>query len=423
MNGEDLEIGGHAPLAPSGAHRWIACPASVTAERGFPDQPSREADEGSAMHEVRARCLRLGVDPERYLGWPFLGGTRRAAIATAKRLAALVPGIDRIRDLCERKDGSVADNIVSLRQAEPRYVLIEEKLRFEDRALADVYGTLDFGAFLPWRAEVVVSDLKFGQGVPVYAEHNEQQLIYGALFLDSLTSAERRKIRDVRIIIDQPRIPDAGGEWVVTIEHVGRWIDEVLYPAVEATKSRTPKYGPGPKACYWCKARRACAAHTEYCVKTLGISFDDERDGRTFATSGIEEMSLERRVYLAQHHDMLDKFLTATSESVLRDALAGLPTPGLKAAYGNQGKRTWGDPDGAEEELVKLLDGDCFVTKLISPTEAADRLPRAKMDALNKFISREPAKPKLVSAESKKPAITPIAMPDERVSTRRSIGI
>jgi hypothetical protein len=73
--------------------------------------------------------------------------------------------------------------------------------------------------------------------------------------------------------------------------------------------------------------------------------------------------------------------------------------------------------------LVRLLDGDCFVTKLISPTEAADRLPRAKMDALNRFISREPAKPKLVFAESKKPAITPIAMPDERVSTRRSIGI
>lgn len=368
------------------------------------------------MHEVRARCLREGRDPLDYLGWVFFGGTRRAFLASRERLEHLVEGIDRLRDLCARDAGlsqSYGD-IELMRKAEPRHVLVEEKMRFEDRALADVFGTLDFGAYLPWLSEVVISDLKFGQGVPVYAEHNEQQLIYAALFLDSLTSAERRKIKEIRIIIDQPRISDAGGEWVISIEHLGRWVDEVLYPAVEATKSRNPKYNPGKKQCFWCKARPACAAYTDFNIKTLGVSFDDERDGQTFATAGIEKLSVERRAYLAQHQEMLEKFLALVHESVLADALAGRPTPGMKAVLGNQGKRTWADEDAAEEELVKLLEGDCYETKLISPTTAEDRLPREKMARLKMHIHREPAKPKLVSADNKKPAIKPIEMTDER---------
>lgn len=405
----------HSKLSPSGAHRWIACPASVRAEQGFPDKSSPEADEGSAMHEIRARCLREGRDPIEYLGWVFLGGTRRPTLATEKRLRFLVPGIDRIRELCERDNGLTLERI---RAAEPRYLLIEEKLHFEDKTLADVNGTLDLGAYLPWREEALVDDLKFGQGQPVYAEHNEQQLIYAALFLDSLTSAERRKIKNIRIIIDQPRIPDAGGEWVITTEHLGRWVDEVLYPAVAATDAREPKYGPGPKACFWCKAKPGCAAYTDYNIKTLGVKFDDERDGRTFAVPGVEPLSIERRVHLTRHREMIEKFLSMVGESVLQDALRGLPTPGLFAGYGNQGKRTWANEDDAEEELVKLLDGDCYETKLISPTTAADRLPRDKMKALEGFISREPAKPKLFPEGSKRPAIPPVAMDDERPNRR-----
>ena len=364
------------------------------------------------MHEVRARCLREGWLPIDFLGWVFFGGTRRGTLADRKRLTYLDHGIDRLRDLC-------GDDLHLIKLEEPRHLLVEEKLHFEDLALADVHGTLDFGAYIraPFNmAEVVISDLKFGAGVPVFAENNEQQLIYAALFLDQLTRSERKKIDTITIIIDQPRITDAGGEWVVSAAQIERWVDEKLYPAVEAVKSRNRRYAPGKKTCFWCKAKRACEAYQDFNLKTLGVTFDDERDGSNFAVSGISELSAERRAYLAQHADMLKKFLDLVEESVLADAIAGLPTPGVKAISGRQGNRAWVNEDLALKALVPLLAERATETKTISPSVAADLLPNKVFEGLADLIKREPAKPKLVSADHPKPAIKPIQMEDERNS-------
>ena len=396
----------HAPLAPSAAHRWLHCHASVEAEKGFPDRSSREADEGSAMHEVRARCLRLGRDPMDYEGWVFFGGTRRGTLANVARLRKLEPGIDRIRELCGDEPMAVSD---------PRYVAIEETLHFEDRALADVYGTLDFGAYFDSGA--ALSDLKFGAGTPVYAENNEQQLIYADLFLDRLTKAERKRIDRIRIVIDQPRISGAGGEWVIEPDYLVRWRDTVLHPAVAAIQSRGPKkYAPGIKTCQWCKAKRACVAYQDFNLETLGVKFEDERDGKTFNTAGIAEMSIERRAYLAKHKGMLEKFLDGVAESVLEDCLSGAPVPLMKSILGNQGDRVWIDETAARKALEPHLGEKATVTKTISPTVAADLLPRKVMEGFKDLIKRNPAKPKLTTLDDKKPAYVPVKMDDERAS-------
>ena len=373
------------------------------------------------MHEVRALCLKEGRDPFDFLGWPFIVGDekRRVFIATQKRLNALVEGLERIYDICSR-DAGLAQGYGDLtiwREVEPRYVAIEESLKFEYPALADVYGTLDLGVYLPWKRKIVLSDLKFGQGQPVYAENNEQQLIYAALFLDSLTKKERKDVDDVHIIIDQPRIADAGGEWIVTTDYLDRWIAETLLPAVEATKVRNPKYNPGRKQCYWCKAARAnaCEAYADFNIKNLGITFDDERDTAALAPTGLERLSAERRAHLALHRQMIEKFLEAVCAEVLADAIAGRPTPGLKAGLGNRGKRAWTDEDAAEDALVPLLGDKALETKLISPTAAAEMLPRKTWEPIAKALVKQgDAKPTLVPAESPKRAVKQIEMTDER---------
>ena len=404
----------HAPLPPSGAHCWLHCTASVEAQKGFPNRSSVEADEGTAMHEVRARCLKLGMNPMDFEGWMFFGGTRRATLANAKRLRALEPGIDRIRDLCGDDIG------VKAPAGEPRYLAIEETLRYEDRTLADVHGTLDFGAFLPGPAqiadagEVVIDDLKFGAGTPVYAENHEQQLIYADLFLDRLTKAERKRVQHIRIIIDQPRIADAGGEWVIEPDYLARWRDTVLHPAVAEIKSGKTKYAPGLKTCLWCRAKPACAAWQDFNIKTLGITFNDERDGANFNVAGIQEMSIERRAYLALHYDMLKRFLDVVEESVLQDALTGRPVPLMKAILGKQGNRQWTSEEAALDALEPLLGERATETKTISPTTAGELLPRKVMEGLTSLIKREPAKPKLVPLGNPKPAYVPVQMDDER---------
>ncbi len=48
---------GHARLGPSGAKKWMACPGSIVLEAAFPNTSSKYADEGTACHDIAARCL------------------------------------------------------------------------------------------------------------------------------------------------------------------------------------------------------------------------------------------------------------------------------------------------------------------------------------------------------------------------------
>ena len=63
----------HAELSASSAHRWISCPASISASRGIADSSSAAAEEGTAAHELAERCLRDGTDPRDAIGNIFNG--------------------------------------------------------------------------------------------------------------------------------------------------------------------------------------------------------------------------------------------------------------------------------------------------------------------------------------------------------------
>ena len=54
----------HAKLSASGAHRWIACPGSVKAEEGIPEQTSSFAEEGTLAHSVAEAILTGKTAPE-----------------------------------------------------------------------------------------------------------------------------------------------------------------------------------------------------------------------------------------------------------------------------------------------------------------------------------------------------------------------
>jgi len=72
-----MTIGGkkkHSKYSPSGAHRWVNCPASIKLCEGLESKSSKYAAEGTDAHEVCEYFLKNDYkDPRSYVGQKVAG--------------------------------------------------------------------------------------------------------------------------------------------------------------------------------------------------------------------------------------------------------------------------------------------------------------------------------------------------------------
>jgi DNA polymerase len=136
----------HAPLAPSSAHRWIACPGSVLAERLAPPSPvSAFAEEGTEAHRIFAECLLNSV--------PVASLTKDSALIDPLRHALFL----------------AADVVAG------RPFLVEQKLE-PLPGLPKIWGTADVIIFDQHGRVVAIVDLKFGAGIAIEANAIQLQI-------------------------------------------------------------------------------------------------------------------------------------------------------------------------------------------------------------------------------------------------------
>jgi hypothetical protein len=149
----------HARLGPSDSSRWLNCAGAVNFTKDYPNEATEFAAEGTVAHWVREQCLDLGFEP-----FDFVGTKMRADgfmfEVDAEMAEHLQPGIDEIREF----DGPL---------------FVERRISL-DRWMPGQFGTLDAG--VAGEKLIVISDLKFGEGVPVQAVENTQQMIYALGF-------------------------------------------------------------------------------------------------------------------------------------------------------------------------------------------------------------------------------------------------
>ena len=370
----------HAKLSASGASRWATCPGSVQMEDGIPDKESVYAQEGTLAHEMSELKLKHYLDPK--------GFGKRKLNAAIKKLkenelyqAEMESYTDTYVDFIKEKALSFPSN---------PYIEIEKRVDFS-RWVDGGFGTCD--CVLIHGSTLSIIDLKYGKGVPVSSEQNEQLILYALGAYDAFNLIYN--LDKIELNIVQPRINNFS-TWEISLTEMLLWGD---YFKVQAEKALggNGELVPSAKACKFCKARDICTARAE---NNLSLESEIKLKPNEIPKDKLYE-------YISRGEDIA-KWVADLKAYALDMCLKGEDVKGLKAVAGRT-SRSWTNQD---EAINKLIEGG------IDEAIIYDKVPLtlAKLEkALGKqqfttlvgdLVVTSEGKPTLVFENDKRPAIT-----------------
>lgn len=413
---DEIEEPSHSERGPSTAHRWRCCPGSVRLSRGLPNTAGIEAAHGTVFHEFAAMCLEFDLDPQEFVGEPL----------TVEPFGKL------------RFDQAMADHMLfgldlfrSFMNAPGAVTLIEKRVSLKEWIGPGEFGTADFAVIDVANNRIVCGDWKYGAGVPVHPENNDQAILYvlgvwsdyaremfrchilethGDMALDAPWEDDI----EVLVIIEQPRAEGGGGVWRTTMGHILSVGERIKHDAAMTEREDAPVV-PGIKQCQFCPAAKhnTCKTRARFLLDLAGVDFDDlASDFAVLAEPEIPPASAftpEERSQLLLHRSMFEKLFDDLHAAAYKDAEMGRPVPGMKLVLGRTPARKWKDEDKAEIILVEQFGEDAHVKKLLSPAQVEEKIgKRAFKDRFGKAVAYGEAKAILVPDTDKREAVRSI---------------
>lgn len=357
----------HAKLSPSGAHRWMRCPGSVVLEAQYPDESSSYAREGTAAHELAA----LVLEDSQTVAQDYVG----------KRIAFNDHGEDVVWPITQDMADYVDDYVKLVRErAQGATLMVERKLPIDHiTGEKGATGTSDVVIIDHVNAEIVVIDLKYGMGVRVSAEENEQTQLYALGALEEYSVLG--DFAYVSMIIHQPRLNHVS-EWTITVDQLLDFAKSASFAAgqcdlaksLDGEDALSAFLTPGEKQCRFCKAKATCPALRAEVAEVVGGSAAATPDEfAEFLPETVDMQTGDNYLPIAMAKvGMVEDWCKAVRAEVERRLLAGQNVDGYKLVEGKRGPRKWSDADEVEQlfKSFRLRQDEMYDFSLISPTKA-----------------------------------------------------
>lgn len=373
----------HSLFAPSSAHRWVECPASIMLGVQFPElDPDSEASrQGAAAHWV-AYQMRYARAPEEGSLAP------NGETVTDEMLTAALLYMNDVFFVMNQTEGI---SHVKFEQRIPLAMIHPE-----------AFGTPDAAVVRAHAGEAIVWDFKFGHD-PVEAFENWQCVAYawGLVAPLQLDGHAEQHFR-VRIRIVQPRCYRASGpvqEWSTTVAEL-RGMFNRLRDAAEEAVGPSPACKVGPH-CKHCPARRGCGVLQKAAYQAADAASRPMPVQLPPAALGLELFFLQRaQQALNARVDALQQ----QAEFAIRGGQA-VPGWGMEAS---SGREKW-QPDSVSTviSLGQLMGVELAKpTAPVTPNQARELFKKAGIDpaVIAGYSERIPGAQKLVPVNSSKVA-------------------
>ena len=354
----------HATLSASGAKRWMSCPPSARLEerlRGiFGEKSTPFAEEGTKAHslaELKLLREKGRLDEDDGIN-DFNYDLRR------KALGDIPKEMDEATDYYAE---IIIEKFLTARQSCPDAQLkLEQRLDFS-RWVPNGFGTGD--AVIVSEELLEVCDLKYGKGVPVFAENNQQARCYGlgALHCYGVLYG----FKHVRNTIIQPRL-DSVTEEMLTTDELLQWAETELKPAAELAWKGKGEFNPGDH-CKFCAARAICYARATKAMTIFKHGFE---------TPGvIPDDAIPEILAVA---DTAIDWIKDLQAYALSQALRGQEWPGYKLVRGKRPPRKWVDEEEAKHQLIRAgYEPEVYTeTKFKSPSNIEKLVGKQAFEAI-----------------------------------------
>lgn len=375
----------HALLAASAAGRWLNCTPSPRLEDEYGEkETSPYAKEGTLAHELAELYLRK--DTLNTISDRDFNARLEEIMADPLFNEEMLDVIPIYTDYC-------SSQLAEARTVNPLAVMeIEQKLDLTEY-IPEGFGTTDCAIINDNILEVI--DLKYGKGVPVYADWNKQLMCYGLGALRIFDTMY--DISEVRLTIVQPRINNIS-TFQISAEELRKWGETELRPKAQLAFNGVGELNAG-EWCRFCAVRNQCRKLYE---QQLEVAKRDFVEASLLSDEEIAEVVKRAPSFI--------EWINSVTEYAQKKAVEDNKIwPGLKLVEG-MSRRKWIDEDQASNAILarfpELSEDEVFNMKLKPITSLEKIIGKARFaEALSDIVIKPQGKPTLVTLDDKRPAL------------------